>query len=143
MRAALIILSFAVALASCTANEPVGHHPLAGTQWVLKAMAGWDSATAPQVPTIFFQSETSVGGRSGCNSWGGGYELKGTQIRFSRMRSTLMACAYGMEFERLYVDMIEKTHTIRLNGDVLILADESGTERAQFFRASTAVPPSR
>jgi heat shock protein HslJ len=141
MKTILTILSLVLLLTACAANDAPAPVGLAGTQWVLKAMPGWEMAKAPQVPTLSFQSDTSVGGRSGCNSWGGGYEIKGNTIRFGHMRVTMMACAYGMDAEQRYLQMIEQTRAFAVNGDTLILSDEHGTEHARFFRASTATPP--
>lgn len=141
MRTILILLAIAIALAACTpGNAPVGPS-LAGTQWVLQAMPGWEMGKVAQVPTLVFQSETKVGGRAGCNSWGGAYEHRGAKIRFSEMMMTEMACEYGMDVEQLYVRALEKTRGINVTGNTLVLSDENGGELARFFRASPSVPP--
>jgi putative lipoprotein len=140
MKALLTLFAFAVTLAACAPDVPAAP-PLAGTQWVLKAMPGWESAKAAQVPTLFFQSETQVGGRTGCNTWGGTYERQGTKIRFSAMMMTEMACQYGMDVEQLYMTALERTRAISVNGDTLVLSDEAGADLARFFRASLAPPP--
>ena len=108
MRTIPILLAIAIALAACTpGNAPVGPS-LAGTQWVLQAMPGWEMGKVAQVPTLVFQSETRGGGRSGCNSWDGAYEHRGAKIRFSEMMMTEMACENGMDVEQLYVRALEK-----------------------------------
>jgi heat shock protein HslJ len=141
MKAILTLLALTVTLAACTPNDAPAGPSLAGTRWVLKAMPGWESAKAAQVPTLVFQSETQVGGRAGCNIWGGTYEHKGAKIRFSAMMMTEMACEYGMDVEQLYINALERTRAIGVDGDTLTLSDEMGGELARFFRASTAVPP--
>lgn len=137
-----IILTLAVtfAFAACAPSGAAGPK-LSGTQWWLKEMPGWEMATAPQVPTLVFHSDKQAGGRSGCNTWGGGYELKGDRLRFGEMRATLMACAYGMEVERLYLNMLEQVRRVRIEGETLTLANDAGADLARFTRASTAVPP--
>ncbi|NOT39738.1 MAG: META domain-containing protein [Alphaproteobacteria bacterium] len=137
----LLTLLAALILASCTAGNAPAAPPLAGSQWVLKAMSGWEMGKAPQVPTLNFQSDTQVGGRGGCNSWGGSYELKGTSVRFGQMRSTLMACAYGMDVETRFHEMLREVRTLTVAGDTLTLGGDGGGELATFFRASAAVPP--
>ena len=141
MKAIPTLLALAIALAACTPNMTAAGPLLTGTQWVLKAMPGWDMAKAPQVPTLFFQSATQAGGRSGCNTWGGAYVYKGGNLRFSEMRVTAMACAYGMDVERLYLDALEHARGVTVVDGTLILVSEGGAELARFFPASTAVPP--
>jgi heat shock protein HslJ len=137
----LLPLLLALVLTACTAGNAPASPTLAGSEWVLKSMPGWEMQQAPQIPTLHFQSDAQVGGRSGCNTWGGGYELKGTSIRFGQMRSTLMACAYGMDVETRFHDLLKRARTLSVDGDTLTLADETGTTLATFFRASKAVPP--
>lgn len=140
MRHTLFLL--AIFLTACTVGNAPASPSLAGTQWVLKTMPGWEMAKAPQIPTMHFQSDTQVGGRGGCNSWGGSYELNGTSVRFGQMRSTMMACSYGMDVERQFHDMLRQARTLTVAGNTLTLGGEDGHELATFFRASTAVPPS-
>jgi heat shock protein HslJ len=75
------------------------------------------------------------------NSWGGTYSLNGTSVRFGQMHSTMMACAYGMDVEARFHDMLRQARTLIVVGETLTLGAEDGTELATFFRASTAVPP--
>lgn len=42
--------------------------------------------------TLTFNEDGTVGGNSGCNSFGGTYEVNGQTVTFSEMTSTLMAC---------------------------------------------------
>ena len=142
MRTILTALAMIVSLTACAAGDVPSAPSLAGTEWVLKAMPGWVMAKAPQIPTLHFQSDGQVGGRGGCNSWGGSYELKGTSVRFGQMRTTLMACAYGMDVEGRFHEMLRQARTLTVNGDTLTLGNGDG-ELATFFRASTAVPPQR
>jgi heat shock protein HslJ len=140
MKTILTLLAFALTLAACTPFDAPTPR-LAGSQWVLKGMPGWEMAKAAQVPTLVFQSETQVGGRAGCNVWGGTYEHRGTRLRFTATMMTEMACEYGMEIEQLFIDVLGRTRGVSVVDDTLILSDESGGELARFFRASTAVPP--
>lgn len=140
MKSILTLLAFAVTLAACAPNE-LAAPSLAGTQWVLKAMPGWEMAKAAQIPTLVFRSETEAGGRTGCNTWGGTYERQGAKIRFSALMMTEMACQYGMDVEQLYMNALEQTRAISVNGDTLVLSNEAGTELARFFCASLTPPP--
>jgi putative lipoprotein len=136
-----ITLLAAFLLAACSADIAPAGSQLANTEWVLKSMPGWEMQQAPQIPTLHFQSGTQVGGRSGCNTWGGSYELKGDKISFGQMRTTLMACAYGMDVETRFHAMLKRARTLAVAGETLTLGDDTGATIATFFRASRAVPP--
>jgi heat shock protein HslJ len=64
-----------------------------------------------------------AGGSTGCNSFGGHYELAGDRIRFSRMVSTLMACddpAINTQ-EAAFLRMLESADRAVAVGDDLTL----------------------
>lgn len=55
--------------------------------------------------TIAIAADGKVSGRGGCNGFGGNATLRGRTIRFSRMVSTMMACAPDvMAQERSFLD---------------------------------------
>ncbi len=79
-------------LAACSAAP--ANPPLVGT-WSLKSFG---SASAPQAAlpeintTLTFSDKGEVTGNMGCNSFGGGYNLRNSKIVFEPLTSTLMAC---------------------------------------------------
>lgn len=137
----LTTLLLALTLAACAAEDAPASQTLVGTSWILKSMPGWQMQQAPQLPMLEFRTPTEAGGRAGCNIWGGNYELKANRIRFSATYMTEMACAYGMDVEQRYLDMLSRARTLAVSGDTLTLTDETNAEIASFFRASKAVPP--
>lgn len=64
--------------------------PLNGTRWEL-AQLGGDVAMAGVEVTLQFDAG-QAGGSAGCNSYGGAYEIKGHDLAFEPLHSTLMAC---------------------------------------------------
>ena len=137
----LLTLFLTLVLAACTAAETPAAPSLVGSTWILKSMPGWEMQQAPQLPMLEFRSGTEAGGRAGCNTWGGTYELKGNRIKFNAMYMTEMACQYGMDVEQRYLDMLTRARMLTVAGETLTLADEANTTIATFFRASKAVPP--
>lgn len=136
----LATLLLALFLAACSAGDAPTSSSLAGSTWILKSMPGWQMQQAPQIPMLEFRSASEVGGRAGCNTWGGTVELKGNRVTFNAMYMTEMACEYGMDVEQRYIDTLGRARTLTVTGDTLTLADEAGAEIATFFRASKAVP---
>ena len=134
----IIPLLLAAVLTACTAPDAPASPTLAGTAWTLATL---DAAPlGPDIrraPTITFRTETDVGGNGGCNTWGGSYDLKGSTIKFSQMRSTLMACERGMDLEYRFHTMLGKARTVALGGTALAFKDANGTEIATFTQGPT------
>jgi heat shock protein HslJ len=65
------------------------------TQWRLVAFgsAGAETPALPQPPvTLQFGADGRFGGNSGCNLYGGSYQVQGTSLALSDIASTLRAC---------------------------------------------------
>lgn len=79
--------------------------------------------------TIEFKKGDQVSGASGCNSFGGGYQLSGASLDFSNLAMTLMACADAgvMQQESAYLAALEAVDTIEVGETSLILSGP-GTE---------------
>ncbi len=130
-----LTLFLALVLAACAANDAPASPSLVGTKWTLQSLTGVLIGDVRRSPTIHFQSDAQVGGHGGCNSWGGTYEIKGDTIRFGEMRSTLMACAEGMDVEGRFHAMLKQARTVAVAGGRLVFKSETGAELAQFVRA--------
>ncbi len=72
------------------------------------------------------QGSGTVSGSGGCNRFNGGFTLEGDQLRFSKMASTMMACADGMEQEGRFLKDLGRVARYRITGDQLELLDDSG-----------------
>lgn len=64
--------------------------PLEGTAWELYAISKGRPIEGTTI-TISFE-DGIASGTSGCNSYSGDYQLRGDEIEFGMMASTLMAC---------------------------------------------------
>lgn len=91
MKRYLMILLFVSLIVTACAAEP---GTLVGT-WKLTAY-GPENSLTPAVTDaeaiLTFGDDGTVMGSGGCNSLGGDYEVDGSQITFSPLTSTLMAC---------------------------------------------------
>jgi len=65
---------------------------LTNTSWSLLSING-QAPIAGRALTLSFQANNQLNGDSGCNSYGGQYQLNGSRLRVTQMVSTLRACA--------------------------------------------------
>lgn len=107
--------------------------PLVGTAWVLDSYStGGDaisSVIAGTKVTVMFADDGKIGGNAGCNLYGGGYTLNGTNLSVSSLFSTLMYCGEPegtMEQEARYLGLLESVTGYRIDADQLDLFDEEG-----------------
>jgi heat shock protein HslJ len=99
---------------------------LDGTAWVLASLNG-EPLLEGTVITLEFGDGT-LGGQSGCNTYGGTYVLTGTELTLRGVSSTLMGCdAPVMEQEGAYFRALGEAATYTLTGERLELVNrESG-----------------
>jgi len=71
--------------------------PLANTSWKLESFGDPSAPTAAlaesQITLMFDGAKQAISGNSGCNSYGGSYQVDGAKLTLSEIVSTLMACA--------------------------------------------------
>lgn len=100
-------------------KEAVKNETLAG-KWQLQPVLASDTASG-RIPTLNFDLlKSRVNGNTGCNSFGGSFELKGNALSFStNMISTKMACpGYN---EKIFLDNLFKTNRYQIKEGVLQL----------------------
>ncbi|MFT3727439.1 MAG: META domain-containing protein [Terricaulis sp.] len=110
----LSTLAACVLLAACASNPmPVPSANYVGA-WRLEAI-GDRPVVGPRLPSLTLDTHGHANGNGGCNSFGGQYTARGATLTFSRMISTMMACA-GPNGE----DISTQEHAMLsiLNGDV-------------------------
>lgn len=103
------------------APSPIG-------SWRLTSLGGKD-VPGSIATTLELAAGGKVSGRGGCNGFGGNATLKGRAIRFSRMVSTMMACAPdAMAQERGFLDGLAKVRRwdIHRGSGLLALLDGRG-----------------
>ncbi|MBV6397529.1 MAG: hypothetical protein HFACDABA_03143 [Anaerolineales bacterium] len=94
------------------------------------------SPAAPGVDTsITFGTDGQVNGNVGCNLFGGGYEISGTQITFAPLRSTRMACMDAVgEQENAILAAFAETANFSLDGDLLTIVSADGSSLVTLAR---------
>ncbi|WIY51760.1 META domain-containing protein [Devosia sp. YIM 151766] len=102
---------------------------LIGTSWRLQSLAG--ETVADSVETTLNISADGIGGKGGCNTYGGTLQTKPGGIGFTQVFSTMMACPDpAMQQEHDWFQALEATGQYRLDGADLILSDADGAELA-------------
>jgi len=121
----------AIAVTACAdPGEEGGSDPTANA-WALEAgtLDGEDIPIVEGYPItlIFDQPEGTAGGQSACNQWFGGYTLSGTELTFTDIGGTMMACVdEGVtESEVAFLDAMSQVETFTMEGDELNLAGEA------------------
>ena len=88
-------------------------------------------AGAREVYMLLRNGEMS--GFIGCNSLGGGYEVKADQLKLTQMASTMMYCeGPGMQIERGLYAAIGRVARYKIEGQYLELLDTAGASLARF-----------
>ena len=62
----------------------------------------------------------------------GSYALDGSNLAFSNLAGTKMACPEGMDVERAFHAALAKVATWRIDGETLELFDAGGASVAEF-----------
>ena len=83
-----LITLVSILLSACANADSLS---LNGTSWQLVAI-GKQQPISGSTITLTFE-DGRVNGNSGCNSFGGEYQLKGDTVQFGMLMSTMMACA--------------------------------------------------
>lgn len=124
---ASIVMVALLSQAACSGIGQGTEDPLDGTSWVLAAYGQAAPLPGTRITATF--EEGQVGGSSGCNSYGGSYEVKGDSISLSDIFMTEMACMDPegvMEQERMYLEYLSGVETLRLSHGQLQMARPDG-----------------
>lgn len=133
----LISLSFLVCLClvgcksqdSSTNTTGKGKISLEGTKWVLEKLNGDPinlSMVELDTPYIILNgSEQTLGGNSGCNSFGGKYTSEKRNIQFSQIIATLRHCEDN-GIESVFMSNLKKAKTYKMSKKELVFKDENG-----------------
>lgn len=84
---------------------------------------------APGQPRLEFTEDGRFAGTDGCNRLFGSWEQDGADVSFGMAGSTMMACE-GVD------TWLERLHSGLVDGDVLHISDEAGTEIGTLTRSS-------
>ena len=105
---------------------------LTGKYWKLVRLNGQPVKNTNREPFIWFNSDGSVKGNSGCNNFSGKYEIPElNKVKFMPFAMTKMACIEN-NIEDDFMLVIDKTTNYSLTSDTLIFHDEFETTLAIF-----------
>ena len=126
-----LTLAGALVLSACAAPAATAAS-LSGTTWRLVSTAsmGTQTPAVPNVPTkLAFAKDGTLAGNLGCNSIGGSYTVKGNQITFGQLSTTLMACPDPQMAQEANAFLVLKdTAGFKLDGSTLtITSADHGT----------------
>ncbi|HLO18232.1 MAG TPA: META domain-containing protein [Anaerolineales bacterium] len=124
----LTILVICLGISACSAKKQETSASLIGS-WKLTSY-GPASTQTPAVAdaeaNLAFNQDGTVTGNSGCNSFGGNYKVKGDQITFDQIVSTLMACDDPrMKQEDAVHKVLTDTTTYKIEGNTLTLTNNN------------------
>ena len=125
-----------------------GQRVLAGTEWQLASLGPPGSEAdivAGTTPSIKFGEDGRVGGSTGCNNYGGTYEVRGDTISIGRLVSTRRACLdqNANEQERLFLAALEAANRFRLSSNRLSIFSDRGRTVLNFVSTSPSDPGDR
>ena len=123
----LIIISTITAVFLLTACQMINQDNLSGSSWRLTELNG--SKPLPETKlTIEFDSG-EISGRTGCNQYGGQYNIDGEKINFSAVYNTEMACQNPegiMEQEQVYLESLREAIRFSQTESNLFIFDSTG-----------------
>ncbi|WP_331345178.1 META domain-containing protein [Cellvibrio sp. UBA7661] len=105
------------------------------TYWKLVGLNGKDVVVIDQQrePHIVFGEDNRVSGSDGCNRFMGGYQHTDTELTFSQMAGTKMACMEGDEQAQAFTDGLSQVSHYQLQGEHLDLKDNTDKVIARFI----------
>ena len=97
-------------------------------QWKLVSYGPASSQTpaAPDVETSIEFKDGQLNGNVGCNGFGGDYSVKGDQMEFGPVMSTMMYCEAVAEQESGTLAVVQETAGFVLDGDTLTITSADG-----------------
>ena len=97
-------------------------------EWELTSLAGREPIAGSRISVIF--EETRFSGYSGCNWYGGDYQVSETSLRTSEVFGTERACSSpqgAMEQEARYLATLVKSELFQATAEELTILGEDGT----------------
>jgi heat shock protein HslJ len=143
------LLLLALLIGACSPQAPIDPPPtgngadmdLANTEWRFTGFT-FEGEEIPAVPgsnpTLQFEEGNQAGGNTGCNHYGGEYEITGNQIRFGDIFQTLMACEDNrlMEQESWLLTALGNAQEFEIVGDRLNIFYQDGLGILHFVAAN-------
>jgi heat shock protein HslJ len=117
--------TLALACAACT-TVAADARTFEGTTWRVTAIDGRPTPANGEYRMEFKNGQ--IGGRFGCNGWGGRYTVSGETLTASEVMSTMMACAEpAMSFESQGLAVLQHPMRWTEAGRTLTLTNGAGS----------------
>lgn len=113
---------------------------MTGVKWIAESLNGKEVKFKEGGSEVFITLESSdkkVFGRAGCNRFFGVYEQNESQLTFSGMGATKMACP-DMDIETSFFKVLEDTKSFIIKNDKLTLKDSNNV--IAVFKAQKETP---
>lgn len=125
MKKLLILgLSVILALTACAGDSPATIE--GGWKLVSYGPSSGQVPAAPDVETSIEFKDGQMSGNVGCNGFGGEYSMKGDQIEFGPVMSTMMYCEAVAEQESSTLAVFQETAGFVLDGNTLTITSADG-----------------
>jgi heat shock protein HslJ len=144
-RKAVLIPLFIVVMLLATGCESINIVPdtgpedtasLSGTEWSLTSINNREPLEGAEVTLSF--DETTAGGISGCNSYGGDYSADADgSLTVGEIVQTLMLCTEPegvMELEEEYINTLRMANAYQVVNDRLEIMDQAGNTILEYER---------
>lgn len=132
----MLVLAFSAITASAS-ELPKGQWKLSGYNFRQKIAFPIDKMNV----TLNIE-DGRLGGRSGCNVYGGDLSFEDEKLKIGGLISTMMACdEMVMQFERSYTQTLQNATEFTVSGDELVLTDPKTASFLRFEKVT--VPPFR
>jgi len=144
--AVLALMSFAVLAQSQTTRDlSTDQRVLTGTEWRLISFgpSGAEaSLVAGTTVTLKFGEDGRASGSTGCNSYGGTYQVRGDNITFGRLISTRRACLdqNANQQEQRFLSALEAANRFRLSSDRLTILSDRARNALNFVNSRDSEP---
>ncbi len=117
MKRVLILLALALAAPPAFAQD----NPLAGSEW--------GTGVAVDQRSVQFGADGRAFGNAGCNTFMGSYAADGVNLKLGPLATTRKMCGeMRMAHEKVWLDMLQRIDSYRLNDDRLQLMDAGNKE---------------
>jgi len=121
----ILLILLTIAFAACSGNNLTDVSQLEDQTWVLTSYNVTQPVDGHQ-PTLEFDAD-QISGTTGCNHYGGTYQIEGDTIHFKGVFNTEMACLEPeglMDQERIYLELLQSAdHFEFIDGTLTLYAE--------------------
>jgi len=141
----VFLVLFATVLAQAQPGLSTDQHVLTGVEWRLISLGpvGSEQDVIPGTTvTLRLGEDGRASGSTGCNSYGGSYQVRGDTISFSRIAATRRACLdqNANQQEHRFLTTLETANRFRLSSNRLTILSDRTRSVLNFVNNSAPEP---